>query len=103
MMENIDFGRPIHVDDIMKLKIKKIDLIKQANSTSNEIKISSQLNMQIGADQIQSKLVNYVLLIPLFIYLESLCKNNMIFQRRQNTILNMKEASNYHSFNKRNV
>ena len=102
----------------MKLRIKNLDTIKHLSTTTNnnsinssvnlnysinDLKITSQLNTQINGETAQAKVVNYILFIPLFIMLESLSKNRALFQRRSNTILNMKDASNFHTFNKRNV
>jgi len=102
----------------MKLRIKNLDTIKHLSTNNNtnsinsstslnysinDLKITSQLSTQINGDTAQAKVVNYILFIPLFIMLESLSKNRALFQRRSNTILNMKDASNFHTFNKRNV
>ena len=61
-----------------------------------------QLNYTIkGGDNVSNKILNYVALIPLFIYIESIIKNKLIFKRRQNSILNIKDATNLHTFNRR--
>jgi hypothetical protein len=118
LIDSIQLERQSQIEDVMKLRIKNLDTIKHlstnnnANSINssaslnysiNDLKITSQLSTQINGDTAQAKVVNYILFIPLFIMLESLSKNRALFQRRSHTILNMKDASNFHTFNKRNV
>ncbi len=118
LIDTVPLEKQSQIEDVMKLRIKNLDTIKHLNTNSgnisinssanlnyslNDLKITSQLNTQINGDTAQAKVVNYILFIPLFIMLESLSKNRALFQRRSNTILNMKDASNFHTFNKRNV
>ena len=89
----------------MKTRFKSSDtdkLIKALTQNFDTQYLYLQLNYTIkGGDNISNKTLNYVALIPLFIYIESIVKNKTIFKRRQNSILNLKDATNFHSFNRR--
>ena len=68
-------------------------------------KINQTLNHVIkgyeNQKNLELKIVNYILLIPVFIYLESFFRNKEIFERKNKSILNAKESTNFHYFNKR--
>lgn len=93
----------------MRAKIKGLDTLtfsSQESKMKMEVNKINQILSQgiIGSDKnknMETKLINYVLYIPIYIYLESFFKNKQIFQRKNNSILNTKESTNLHHFNKR--
>ena len=91
----------------MKTRFKNADsekLIKALTQNFDTQYLYLQLNYTLkGGDNVSNKILNYVALIPLFIYIESIVKNKTIFKRRQNTILNLKDATNFHAFNRRSL
>lgn len=104
-MDSIDLTKKTNVLDVMKIRFKNMDadkLIKALTQHFDSQYLYLQLNYTIkGNDVLTHKILNYVSLIPLFIYIESIIKNKVIFKRRQNTILNFKDATNLHNFNRR--
>ena len=52
------------------------------------------LKCQIEGENMLTKLSNYIILIPLFIYLESAIKNKNLIKRNSINVLSMKD-SNY--------
>lgn len=105
MIDSIDLNvEPRYIEDVIRLKVKDYDNLKQSFLSrhylkTDHYKITNGLGVLISGDSYRFKLLNYVLFIPLFIYLETLLKNKLIFKRSQN-ILSMKEATNFHNFNK---
>lgn len=93
----------------MRTKIKSLDTLtfnsQQSKMKMEANKINQILNQKIKGSRndkdLETKLVNFILYIPVFIYLESFFKNKQIFQRKNNSILNSKESTNFHNFNKR--
>lgn len=93
----------------MKIKITNLDSLKFSSQQSKMMmeanKINQILNYVIkdydNKRNFELKIVNYVLLIPVFIYLESFFRNKEIFKRKNNSILNSKESTHFHNFNKR--
>ena len=73
---------------------------KTPNATATEI---LEINTKNSTNSVLTKSLNFIILIPLMLYVETThVKNESLFQRKQNTILNMKDARNYHNFNKKN-
>ncbi|CAF0979227.1 unnamed protein product [Brachionus calyciflorus] len=109
LIDHLDFYRQVCIEDVMKLKIKNLDrglfLSQQSKMRMEVNKINQILDQRIlggdNDDNIETKIVNYVLYIPIYIYLESFFKNKQIFQRKNNSILDSKESTNYHTFSKR--
>lgn len=104
-MESIDFSRHLTILDVLRLKVKNIDtekFLKILETQNNSHNLHSQLNYPIKSSDHNMKnlkVFNYIAIIPLCIYIESIVKNKVIFQRKQNTILNIKE--NLMEFSKR--
>jgi hypothetical protein len=104
-LESIDFSKHLSILDILKIKLKNIDtekLTKILERQNNSHNLLSQLNYHIKSSDHNKKnfkIFNYIAIIPLCIYIESIVKNKVIFQRKQNTILNIKE--NFMDFSKR--
>lgn len=72
------------------------------SSQSNQLQ-QQQQQQSVSCD-LNEKLLNYILLIPFYLYVEmTLIRNEPLFKRKQNTILNMKEANNFHNFNKKST
>jgi hypothetical protein len=89
---------PLKVIDIIREHLIMEDISKILPTSHSQL---PQLVATIDGDSYSAKVCHYILLIPLFIYLEALLKNKKLFKRRLNSILDMKEASNFHNFNKR--
>lgn len=94
-MDLFNFDKDLSVHDVLKAKLKHLPTYEKLKS------LDLKLNMKLDGENKQTKMIKYILLIPLFIYSETIVKNDSIFQRHKNTILHMKDASNFHSFNKR--
>ena len=103
-MDSLDMNKKLNVLEIIKSRFKSTDTDKliQALTQNFDTKyLYLQLHYTIKGDSVSNKVLSFVSLIPLFIYIESIIKNKVIFKRRQNTILNLKDATNLHSFNRR--
>jgi hypothetical protein len=104
LIDLLDFTKNIKVEDVLKVKLKDIDANK-LTSSSNKIaemnSLSKQLKIEINGENIQTKLINFILLIPLYMHVESTYKNKSLHQRHQVSIINMKDATNFHHFGKR--
>ena len=94
-MDLINFDKELSVHDVLKAKLKHLPTYEKLKG------LDLKLNSKLDGENKQTKMIKYILLIPLFIYCETTIKNDSIFQRHKNTILHMKDASNFHSFNKR--
>ncbi|RNA12938.1 serine arginine repetitive matrix 1-like isoform X3 [Brachionus plicatilis] len=109
LIDQIDFESDVNIEDVMRTKIKSLDTLtfnsQQSKMKMEANKINQILNQKIKGSRndkdLETKLVNFILYIPVFIYLESFFKNKQIFQRKNNSILNSKESTNFHNFNKR--
>ena len=87
----------------MRLKNLELDEkhTKIINSNFGDAK-NSKLNILISGDSLSKRILNFILFIPIFIEIDSNVRNLQLFKRHHNTILHMKDASNYHTFNRRN-
>ena len=105
LLDSLDLYKKLNVLDIIKMRFKNAEtekLVKALTQNFDTQYLYLQLNYTIkGGDNVSNKILNYVALIPLFIYIESIIKNKLIFKRRQNSILNIKDATNLHTFNRR--
>jgi hypothetical protein len=101
----MDISKKINVLEIMKTRFKNTDtdkLVKALTQHFDSQYLYLQLNYTVkGGENLSNKILHFISLIPLFIYIESIVKNKVIFKRRSNTILNLKDATNFHSFNRR--
>ena len=80
---------------MVKSRNKNFDPEKFFKNSRNQINnIMMKLRFLIDGDDLPTKLSNYVLLIPLFIYLECLIKNKNLIKRNNTNILSMND-SNY--------
>jgi hypothetical protein len=103
-METHGLNKATTVLEIMQSKLKQIDTERiLKSSTTNYQSLSLALNYVVNRDPSSTthRILNYITLIPLFIYVESIVQNKIIFQRQKNSILNLKEALTFQSFNKR--
>jgi hypothetical protein len=105
-METNDLSKPITVLEVMQLKVKRVEIDRILKSpATNYQRLSVALSYLINKEpgSLSHKILNYITLIPLFIYVESIVQNKIIFQRHKNSILNLKEATTFQNFNKRLV
>ena len=65
-------------------------------------KLNNQLKILIQGDSLETKITNYILLIPLFLSTDCMLNNKKIMRKHSNSILDMKDAVNFHNFLRRN-
>ena len=85
----------LKIGDVIKSKNKNFDSEKFFKNSRHQINsILMLLKCQIEGENMLTKLSNYIILIPLFIYLESAIKNKNLIKRNSINVLSMKD-SNY--------
>jgi hypothetical protein len=98
-MDKMDFTQNLSVCEVLKAKVFNYEKLKAVRLLQNDSsKFNSHLNFLIHGDTLETKLINYILLIPLFINVECMLNNKKIMRRFRNSILEMKDSSNFHNY-----
>ncbi len=90
------------VEDVIRAKLNERPIKLVGGKSHDVLELDKQMKIEIWGENLQTKIINFVLMIPLYIHVESVFRNKGLYQRNQISIINMKDATNFHNFPKRN-